>query len=291
MTTSSDQLHRFIFDDADIRGEIVTLEQSLQDILSIHQYPAHINQLLGEFLAAANLLSRTLKFDGSLTLQARGDGDLSLIMAEVNHQKKIRGVVQLNQDATNVTEKKSLKELLGNGMLSITIDPDKGERYQGIVALEGENLAEYLEAYFMQSEQLPTRIWLHSNEKKSAGMLLQRLPQQIANAEENGDAWETQTHLASTISSDELLNLTHEEILIRLFHETGVRVFDPESIIFSCSCSRERTNNTLQRLGQKELQTIIDEDGEVCVDCHFCGYKYIYTQEHTDALFSPETRH
>ena len=308
---SHDQLHRFIFDDSDIRGEIVTLAQSLSDAFAHQDYPAPIKQLLGEFLTATSLLSRTLKFDGSLTLQARGDGDLPLIMAEINHQKKIRCVAQVN--TTEGLANRSLTSLLGKGVLSIIIDPDKGERYQGIVALEGENLSQCLETYFLQSEQLPTKIWLSStsdNEGASegrsesakkdikgniqtiaSGLLLQKLPQQLASAEENEDTWETQGHLASTVSSEELLTLDHKTLLTRLFHERGVRVFDAEPIAFSCSCSKERTNQTLIQLGQPTLQEIIEEEGEVLVDCHFCGFQYIYKDKDIKELFTPETQH
>jgi molecular chaperone Hsp33 len=291
---SHDQLHRFIFDNSDIRGEIVTLAQSIDDAFAHQNYPAPIKRLLGEFLTAASLLSRTLKFDGSLTLQARGDGDLPLIMAEINHQKKIRCVAQVN--TPKGLENRSLASLLGKGILSIIIDPDKGERYQGIVALEGETLAQCLEAYFLQSEQLPTKIWLsvtdsNSNNAIASGMLLQRLPQQLASAEDNQDLWETQSHLASTVSNEELLTLDHETLLTRLFHERGVRVFEAEPIAFSCSCSRERTNQTLTQLGQTTLQEIVEKEGEVMVDCHFCGFQYKYLSTDIDQLFTPQTQH
>ncbi len=289
MTTTSDSLHRFIFENTDIRGEMVTLDKSFQEILSLHQYPETINHLLGEFLAAITLLSSTLKFDGTVTLQARGNGDLSLIVAEINHQKKIRGLAQFNQEKSLAN--RTLKDLLGDGVLSIIIDPDKGERYQGIVALEGEHLSDCIEGYFMQSEQLPTKLWLNSTSNIAAGILLQRLPQQVASEETNNDVWETQVHLASTVSNEELITLSHEELLTRLFHESDVRVFPPESIVFSCSCSKERSSQTLKRLGRDELQTIINEDGKISVDCHFCGHQYIYKQDDINRLFASPTQH
>jgi molecular chaperone Hsp33 len=289
MNTTTDQQHRFIFDETDIRGELVSLNHSLQEMLSIQHYPQPIAALLGEFLAAVTLLSSTLKFAGSLTLQARGDGDLSLIMAEVTHQKKVRGIAQIS-DGAELSER-SLRSLLGQGVLSIIIDPDKGERYQGIVGLEGDSLSECLEGYFMQSEQLPTRIWLASNGEQAGGMLLQRLPTQVATEEDNIDAWETQTHLASTTSDDELLNLPHLTLLTRLFHESSVRVFDPETILFACSCSQERSDKTLGRLSQQELLQIIEEEAKITVDCHFCGFKYIYIADDIHRLFTSETRH
>ncbi len=292
MTTPADQLHRFIFDNTDIRGEIVTLRHTLDDIFNVQHYPEPIAQLLGEFLTAAALLSSTLKFAGTLTLQARGDGDLPLIMAAVSHQKKLRGVAQVNHaiDSQQLNHR-NLRSLLGNGVLSIIIDPEKGERYQGIVALDGDNLAQCLEGYFMQSEQLPTKVWLSSTTKVASGMLLQRLPTQVATQEANDDAWETQVHLASTTSNDELLNLPHLTLLNRLFHESDIRVFEPEAIRFACTCSKERSSHTLKRLPKEELDTILAEEGEIVVDCHFCGFQYIYKKDDIEHLFAPQTHH
>jgi molecular chaperone Hsp33 len=292
MNTTADQLHRFIFDNTDIRGELVSLEHTLDDIFSIQPYPEAIQVLLGEFLAAVSLLSRTLKFDGTLTLQARGDGDLSLIMAELSHQKTIRGVAQINNaSALPSSHNRSLQSLLGNGMLSIIIAPKKGARYQGIVALDGENLAQCLEGYFMQSEQLPTRICLSCDGKKASGMMLQRLPQQLADEATNADAWETQVHLANTLSTEELLNISHEVLLTRLFHESNVRLFDPETNSFGCHCSKERSSSALRRLEKAELDNIIEEEGEISVDCHFCGFQYIYFKQDIQQLFPDDTRH
>ena len=287
--TSSDQLTRFIFDDTDIRGELVSLEKTISDINDIHHYPLPIQQLLGEFLAAAALLSSTLKFAGIMTIQARGNGDVPLIMAEVSHQKKVRAIAQFSDTAT--LSQRSLSSLIGQGVLSIIIDPDKGERYQGIVPLEADDLAQCLEHYFQQSEQLPTRIWLASNEEKAGGLLLQRLPQQIASQTTNDDIWETQTHMASTLQNNEILNLEHSVLLTRLFHETGVRVFEPETIQFGCSCSKTRSSKTLKHLDKSELENIIQEEGKLTVDCHFCGFRYEYHQQDIDDLFARETHH
>ncbi len=288
-TLTNDNLQRFIFDDTDIRGEIVGLDQTIKDIHVNHNYPNSIRKLLGQFIAATSLLSSTLKFSGVLTLQARGDGDLPLIMAEVSHQKKVRAVAQYNEEID--LSERSLSDLLGKGVLSIIIDPDKGEKYQGIVELNQETLAGCLESYFVQSEQLPTKLWISSNGDSAGGIMLQRLPQQIADAASNDDAWETQTHLANTLSDEEVLNLSHETLLTRLFHETGVRMFEPEHIHFSCSCSKERSSLALKRLGQSKLMEIVNQDGKITVDCHFCGFRYDYYDTDIKNLFKPEIRH
>ncbi len=293
MPLDNDLLHRFIFDDTDIRGEIVSLEQTLADAFTHQtQYPKQLRNLVCEFLVAASLMSRTLKFAGIMTLQARGDGDVSLIMAEVSHQKKVRAVAQFNPDGQpQQWQSGDLQSLIGSGVLSIIIDPDKGERYQGIVPLDKGTLAECLEDYFEQSEQLLTRMWLATDGVKAAGMMLQRLPQQIASNEKNNDAWETQSTLADTVTDEELLTLDHATLLTRLFHETGVRLFDPEAITFGCSCSKSRSSKALKQLGKDELLSIIAEEGSIKVDCHFCGYQYQYLADDVNQLFSPETRH
>lgn len=292
MSTNSDQLHRFIFDDTDIRGEIVSLKHSLQEAFSTQHYPLPLQKIVSEFLAAVSLMSRTLKFAGTMTLQARGDGDVSLIVAEVSHQKKVRAVAQFqNNSQPEQWRDDDLRSLIGQGVLSIIIDPDKGERYQGIVPLDKGSLSECLEDYFNQSEQLPTRIWLAADEQHASGMMLQRLPQQLASTETNDDSWATLSALADTISTSELLSLEHSVLLTRLFHEIGVRLFDAEAIVFSCSCSKERSSKALKQLGKEELNQIIREDGSIKVDCHFCGHQYEYLGDDIEQLFSPETRH
>ncbi|MFA5494489.1 MAG: Hsp33 family molecular chaperone HslO, partial [Porticoccaceae bacterium] len=170
----NDQLHRFIFDNSDVRGEIVSLADSYQNVLDNGNYPTLINELLGELLAAAGLLSATLKFDGVITLQARGDGDLTLLMADCTRHNALRGIARLAEGAD--PEVRDLRQLLGNGHLAITIDPADGERYQGIVPLEKETLNACLEDYFNLSEQLPTRLWLFADGQRAGGLLLQALP-------------------------------------------------------------------------------------------------------------------
>ncbi len=291
MMTDSDTLHRFIFDNTDIRGEIVSLEQSFNDILSHQDLAPPIKQLLGEFLVATVLMSNTLKFDGILTLQARGDGPLPLIMTECSHHKQFRGIAKPATDQP-LPDTTNLQQLIGKGVLTITVDPSQGERYQGIVPLEADTLAGCLEHYFLQSEQLRTRFWLASNTQRAAGMMLQALPQQMAADKETWeDRWETQCHLAQTIAKEELLSLDHKTLLHRLYHEQGVRVFDPLPVSFVCSCSRARSLNTLKSLGEEELCKLLNEQETIDVTCHFCNYHYQFAAKDIQQLFAPETRH
>ncbi len=300
MPTDNDLLHKFIFDNTDIRGEIVTLNHSLDEMLTNQSYHDSVKQLLGEFIAAVALLSSTLKFDGILTLQARGDGPLKLIMAEAsnqgpNNKKQLRGIAKLHEtsedDIDSLISNSGLPNLIGKGVLSITIDPTKGNRYQGIVPLEEPSLADCLQQYFAQSEQLPTRLWLASDGKTATGLLLQQLPQQEADHQTNQQAWNNRVQLANTITLEELLTLGHGELLTRLFHEEGVRIFDPIPFSFGCSCSKERSSRALKHLGRADAEALLAEQGSIIVNCEFCGFEYQYNKDDINALFGPKTTH
>jgi len=299
---SNDLLNRFIFDDCDIRGELVTLGESYREILAHNSYPPAIQKLLGEFLAAVSLMSSTLKFDGMIILQARGDGVISTIMAECNHHNNIRGIVRLKENvelSDQLAKTGSMQELLGNGVLVITIEPKRAEnfggkleRYQGIVPLERETLAGCLEDYFQQSEQLATRFWITADNTHASGFLIQALPQQLkTNADENKAHWETIEALANTITPEELLGLDHQDILYRLFHEHPVRVFDPTQVSFACSCSRERSESALLSLGKEEVEALLIEKGVIEIDCQFCNKHYHFSPENVRVLLGGKTLH
>ena len=299
---SNDLLNRFIFDDCDIRGELVTLDKSYHEILEHNAYPPAIQKLLGEFLAAVGLLSSTLKFDGMIILQARGEGAISTIMAECNHHSNMRGIVRLNEEVElteQLAQSGSILDLLGKGVLFITIEPKrtenfagKLERYQGIVPLERDTLAGCLEDYFQQSEQLATRLWFAADTERASGLLIQALPNQLkTNAEENQNHWETIEALADTITPEELLSLDHELILHRLFHEQPVRVFEPRQVTFSCSCSRERSESALIALGIDEVEALLIEKGEIDIDCQFCNKHYHFSPADVRKLLGGSVLH
>lgn len=287
MPHTKDQMQRFIFDETDIRGELVSLEDAYQTVIKQNPAPRAVQLLLGEFLAAASLLSSTLKFDGIITLQARGDGPLPLIMAECDHHKGLRGIANPDPDA-NYTEldNASMQELLGKSVLAITIDPDKGQRYQGVVPLEEDTLAACLEHYFKQSEQLDTRFWVAVNEQCVSALMLQALPQQKTDSK---DQWETVTALAGTVTSQELLELDHKTLLFRLFHEHQVRLFDSLPVRFSCSCSRARCARTLATLGPKEVSDLMKEQDKVSIDCQFCKQHYSFKMSDMAEIFPDQT--
>lgn len=291
-SAGKDIAHRFLFDQTDIRGEIVTVEDSLKELTAFKQYPGYVQQLLGEFIVAATLLATTLKFDGLMTLQARGNGTIPIIMVEINHLHQFRAIAKLSKEAYGIDKSSlNLPKLIGEGVLSITIDPKQGRRYQGIVPLDAPSLADCLEHYFEQSEQLPTKLWLMSDGSRASGLLLQQLPQQVATHKVNRQAWENRVQLANTVTPEELLNLEHMTLLNRLFHEEGVRVFDPGQLSFRCSCSKERSSQALKYLGQADVELLLQEQGLINIDCEFCGYKYTYDDQDVRLLFAPETRH
>ena len=286
----TDHLQRFLFDDTDVRGEIVSLEQTWRHVQDRHHYPDVIAMRLGELLSAAALLTATLKLDGIMTIEVRGAGPVTLLMAESSPgngdlEQQLRGIARWDEEA-ELSQDMSLAELLGNGQIVITLDPRNGKRYQGIVALEQDTLAGCLEHYFMQSEQLPTRLWLAADGERSAGLLLQQLPQSDT---QDVDAWPRLSMLADTVTSEELLTLEAEPLLFRLFNEEQTRVFTPVPVAFGCTCSRERFTQALGRIDPDELRGIVEEQGQIDTHCHFCNTYYVFTAADVESLIeSPE---
>lgn len=282
---AGDRSLRFLFEEADIRGETVHLEAAYRDILAVHQYAPGVSRLLGEFLAAAVLLSTTLKFEGKLILQARSGGQIPLLMVECTSDLAVRAIARGAQEATS----DRFGQLLAGGQLAITIDPDKGQRYQGIVPLAGESLAHTLDAYFELSEQLGTHFWLAADGTRAGGLLLQQLPPQLTReSERRRQQWEHATALAATVQPDELLELGGLALLHRLYHQEQIRLFDPRTVSFRCSCSRERTRNALAALGRAEVNELLEELGSITMDCEFCNQQYRFVREDLADLLGEE---
>lgn len=272
-----DRVRRFLFEQHGIRGVWVKLVDSWQAAKQFqHQPEVAVNQL-GQALASVTMLSTTVKFDGAMILQAQSDGAISTLVAQATDQYKIRGVVKCAEDVKG----DSLPELFGAGRLVLTIEAGNGKPYQGIVPLQGENLAAALQMYFEQSEQLKTRLWLFANETCAAGLLLQELPSQ----EGQPNDWETIEILANTVTAQEMFDLDCHELLHRLFHEEDVRLFNSEVVEFECSCSRERIEKTLRAMGGEELQSILQERETIEVTCEFCSENYRFNAQDVEALF------
>lgn len=275
---TTDSLHRFLFEGNQVRGEIVHLDATWRALQGSHAYPEAVRNLLGEAAAASALLTPTLKFDGKLTLQVTGDGPVHLLVMQCTSGNTLRGLARWHGDASN----DSLIELIGAGHMAITIDPTKGrERYQGIVEVQGGELADALEGYFQQSEQLGTRLWLAADRHRAVGLLLQQLPGEADDA----DAWNRVQQLGGTLTRHELLELPPPELMRRLFSEEDLRVFEPTPLSFRCGCSRENVASVLRGLGQEEVRSIIADEGLVKVDCEFCGQIYEFDSVDAETLF------
>ncbi|EHC81426.1 Heat shock protein 33 [Salmonella enterica subsp. enterica serovar Senftenberg str. A4-543] len=283
-----DQLHRYLFENFAVRGELVTVSETLQQILDNHTYPQPVKTVLAELLVATSLLTATLKFAGDITVQLQGDGPLSLAVINGNNQQQMRGVARVQGD---IPDNADLKTLVGNGYLVITtvvgngylvitlvitITPEEGERYQGVVGLEGDTLAACLEDYFLRSEQLPTRLFIRTGDvdgkPAAGGMLLQVMPAQNAQAED----FDHLAMLTETIKSEELLTLPANDVLWRLYHEEEVTLYDPQDVEFKCTCSRERCAGALKTLPDEEVDSILAEEGEIDMHCDYCGNHYLF---------------
>lgn len=276
----SDTLQRFLFEEAAIRGELVHLDASWREMLALHDYPQPVRNLLGEMVAAATLLSATLKFDGTLTIQVQGNGPVNFMVVEATSRRTVRGLAHWNGEVPE----SGLADQLGEGHLVITITPDEGERYQGVVEIRGETLAEAIDGYLERSEQLATRMWLTTTGESVAGLLLQRLPN--AGGAEDDEAWHRITLLGGTITDGELLGLSQQEVVHRLFHEETLRLFDSEPVSFRCSCSQERVAGALRGLGREELEAILAEQGEIAINCEFCNRHYRFDAVDVEQLLS-----
>lgn len=287
---SNDTITRFYFDDCDLRGEITNLQQSITDATAHQELPPAAQSLLAEFLSAACLLAGILKFEGLLTLQIRGDGQVPLIMAESTHDRSIRGIVKVIEGAN--IEGKDLRELVGNAILTLTIDPTQGKRYQGVVPLEGQNIADCLSHYFTQSEQLPTQMWLFNTEQGAGGLFLQGLPAHHTAAEDTAETWKTLKLLASTLTANENSSLEHQVQLTRLFHEYALCIAGYEPVKFACSCSAERSENALAAIGKQDAYALLKEQSQITIDCQFCGQQYCLNGSDLDRIFAaPNTQH
>lgn len=282
---SNDDSYRFLFKDADIRGETVTLEHVLTDLLAAHDYGAGVRRLLGEFAAATVVISNNLKFDGRVVLQGRSDGPVSLIMLECSSDGEVRGLARGELDVPEGP----LSSHLPHGVLTLTVEPDIGQRYQGIIAVQRDELADVLSDYFEQSEQLATKFWLSTRNGASAALMLQQLPSQlVADDDERLDQWVTLCALADTLSADELIDSETDTLLYQLFNEWTVHRFEPKRIKFGCNCSRERSLNAIRLLPNHEITDLFEEQKTVTMNCEMCGESYHFScddvhlsEEHT----------
>ena len=278
-----DLLHRYLFDNLDVRGELVQIENAYNEMIANHNYPDAVKALLGELLVATCLLTATLKFEGEIAVQLPGDGPVKYAVINGDDRQNMRGIARLQSEVTGST----VKELIGQGYMVITITPTKGERYQGIVPLEHETLSECIEAYFEQSEQLKTRLWFATDttegNAKACGLFLQVLPVDKQKSIEDFAHLEALSH---TIKDEELLELDANSVLTRLYHEDNPRVFEPQSIQFKCGCTREKTMTALVNIGQQALLDDVAEHGEIKISCHYCLKDYLFDEQDVKNIFN-----
>jgi molecular chaperone Hsp33 len=291
-----DCLHRFLFEHFPIRGHIVHLDASWRALLEHRDYPSVIRDTLGEAVAASVLLAATLKFDGTLSLQLKGQGPMHLMLAQCSDALGVRAVARYKEAEAYGRD---LAALSGEGSLTVTVEnEDLSQRYQGIVPLTGERLSDCMRNYFETSEQLPTRLWLHADDKGASGLLLQRLSDDSVQSRSVGsrlhemerseieDAWNRVQMLGDTLKPEELQTLSDRNILRRLFAEDDVRLFEPAPVFFRCRCSRERVVGMLRALGPDEVRSVLAEQGHVEVRCDFCNRAYRLDSVDVEQLFS-----
>lgn len=278
----NDKLYRYLFKNRAVRGEWVRLNQSFKDTLNTHHYPKVVQNLLGEMMVATSLLTATLKFNGSITVQIQGDGPLSLALVNGSDDQKMRALARLQGE---VRDEMSLSELIGKGVLVITITPNEGERYQGVISLDKPTITECLEDYFVRSEQLQTqliiRIGEFNGEPVAAGMLLQVMPDGVGEEED----FEHLATLTATVKDEEIFGLTAEEMLYRLYHEETVEIYPAQNVEFFCGCTQERSGGALLLLPENEIDEILAEhNGSIDMQCECCGTHYFFNKEAIEKL-------
>ena len=290
----------FEVEGADVRGQTVRLQGAINEVLKKHAYPGPVSVLVGEMLSLAVMLGASLKFEGRLSLQTRSDGPVSMLVADFFTPGTVRAYARFDEDkveealGANLGAKLSVNGLLGAGQFSLVIDqgPDT-DPYQGIVALEGDNISECAETYFKQSEQIASSIKVAVSEVfgaegqswSSGGIMIQHLPKpgegKVERPESPAEIWNRISILQATTEDHELTDpsLAAADLLYRLFHEDGVRVFEPREIVAGCTCSNEKVENVLKGFDPKELSDMVKDDGLIDVTCEFCNATYVFSPD------------
>jgi molecular chaperone Hsp33 len=287
MSQNDDSLTRFMLDGADVRGALVKLTRTWQAIESRVDYPAPVAGYLAQCAAASALFIASIKIDGRLSIQMRGDGPIRTLFTECTTDGTLRGLAHFDAP---VPDDMALGDFGNGAIMAITIERDTAperepQRYQGLVGFQADSLSEAFEQYFEQSEQLPTRILLFADARQAVGLLIQQLPERRNG---NPDDWQRAQMLFDTVSAEELFALEPNDLLYRLFHQESVRVLDSLALSFACSCSRERVENALISLGEDEMAESLEENGDITVHCDFCGQAYHFSKDQGLSLFWPK---
>jgi molecular chaperone Hsp33 len=278
MSAALDFIQRFLFEQHNIRGEIVSLHDSYQTIIEKQKYPAVIRELVGQLLAATVLLAETIKFKGQLTIQLDGDGPVTLLVAKCDHQRHVRALAQWDKQVEPI----NIHSALGQGRLVLTLEyDDKVKPYQSIIELKGQSIPAAIADYFKYSEQLETRLLLASDAHSAAGIMLQRMPGQV-----DAEVWNELEILLNTLTKDELLELSSADILRRLYHEYDIRLYDHETIAFQCRCSISRMERAVKTLGEKDAMDILKSSREIVVTCDYCQHEYSFDKNQVLDIFA-----
>jgi len=287
MHNSEDTLHRFIFENTDIRGNYVKLNHTIEEATQHQALPQNIHIALGELMVASSLLASTLKLDGSLTLQIQTNGPLKLLIAECNDNLGIRGTVKWNGPIESIAPIDLIKE--GHFIITL-IQKNAKTPYQGIVPMEGNSISELLENYMLRSEQIQTKLWIHSQENIFHGLLIQKLPfnssAEALDQEAMTSAWED-----IVMSADKSFKAIHpaleaSKILQIIFSSETIRLYDPSYPNFECSCSKKSVENMLRLIGKKECESIIEEQSSITIHCDFCNECYKYSEDEVEFIFN-----
>ena len=291
-TSNTNTLNRYLFDDRHVRGELVQLSQCYQNIIKNHNYPVGVRLLLGELMAGTCLLTATLKFEGDITVQLQGDGPIGYMSVNGNNSQQLRGIAKI-VDNEKATDAHTLQELLGKGNMIITIKPEQGEAYQGIVALDRPSLSECFAHYFEVSAQIPTQVLLFSDDDKQqiAGSLIQLLPDgdgSDENKEQQLQDFEHLSQLTNTIKADEIFSLEAETLLYRLYHQEKVSLFEPQEVTYLCGCSRNKCLTAIAQVEPSEIESILAENGKISMTCDYCLTTYDFFDEQLKSFISKD---
>ncbi|GAB6069615.1 Hsp33 family molecular chaperone HslO [Thiomicrorhabdus hydrogeniphila] len=280
-------VQRFLFKELNIRGQHIQLQESWQAMIKDRHYPQSIIKLLGELTAVSILLANGMKHKGRITMQIQGSGPITLLVVDVTHDLKIRGVAKTNKD---ITTESTLDELLGDGQILMTLENTQTEHhFQSYVERQGDSVAQAFESYLSQSEQLPSKLWLAADENALGGVLIQKMPETDGHDE---DGWERIMHIATTVQEQELTELPAQELLHRLFHEEVIELFNADNVEYECPQDKERVTNMLLSLGEDEVRKVLKEQGEIVIHNEMCNYHLRFNKEDIDELFAnknPET--
>lgn len=278
---SVNAIQRFLFKELNIRGQHIQLQESWQEMIHERHYPQAIIKLLGELTAMSVLMANGMKHQGRITMQIQGSGPVTMLVVDVTHDLKIRGVAKTNQE---ITDQATLDELLGDGQILMTLENTQTQHhFQSYVPREGQSIANAFETFLSQSEQLPSKVWLSANATHLGGVMIQKMPETDGHDE---DGWDRIVQLTTTVADEELTTLAAEELLHRLFHEELLELFEAEQVEYECPQDKERVTNMLKSLGEDEVRKLLEEQGEIVIHNEMCNFHIRFNQQDIDELFA-----